>query len=517
MEKALLRPRREETKHIVKARRLALCIHDHVIRDSKYAWCWCLVRWRGPLSLQLGWALKTCRWELLVLPFFPSPTSAITRELGNSHRLLPLVSSRLPIRPSPSAATPPHCSHSFALNRRRNRKGSLQSTVCTTARLSCCPPSPSKVANQGPSSAGTELFRLHIFALLHVRGRKRVVRTASEAIGVNWVHLRLAVADWSKRHWAAAPCRPGAAQLARIRATTQIPDSTWLSPPWVVPTSPADGLHEGTTTATDGPPTTSSPPSVSRSSTYARPPPPPPPPPRVPDRQTTADQYTADTPRPPSVPRPPRPCCRYYCCEVCDICDLTTWPECPPPPNRAAPRPRALAHSTLSTCRPSVVCRLSPALWTLLAPPNKFPTPSRPPPSLPRTDRLCRRGTVPACHSAPQSLAVPPCTAIPPSPRSRPRTAAPSRPWLPAWSTLLASLILQVSTAVHVPRPLTTRHPVGVRALSPPSRFCPFFTPPPPPSSLLFCRPLPLPLSASSATLPMLFRFWAGPSKQQRL
>lgn len=159
----------------------------------------------------------------------------------------------IPVRPPPLS---PHSSHSFALDRRPNRKR-VSSVVCTTARLSCCPPPPPPSCESRTVLCRHGAFRLHIFALSHARGRKRVVRTASEAIGVNWVRLRLAVADWSKRHWAAAPCRPGAAQLARIRATTQIPDSTWLSPPWVVPTSPADGLHEGTTTATDGPPTTS--------------------------------------------------------------------------------------------------------------------------------------------------------------------------------------------------------------------------------------------------------------------
>lgn len=239
-------------------------------------------------------------------PFFPLTHINHHTGTGNSHRLLPLVSSPhppIPLRRHPPSLLPFFCPRSTPKHKR------VSSIVfCTTARLSCCPPSSPQVANQGPSSAGTELFACTSSPSCTPRGRKRVVRTASEAIGVNWVRPRLAVADWSKRHWAAAPCRPGAAQLARIRATTQIPDSTWLSPPWVVPTSPADGLHEGTTTATDGPPTTSLLLPPSRSSTYARPPPPPlPPPPRVPDRQTDHHRrvhcrYAPSPVRPPSPP-----------------------------------------------------------------------------------------------------------------------------------------------------------------------------------------------------------------------
>lgn len=212
---------------------------------------------RSPLSAA-RLSLKTCRWELLVLPFFPSPTHISHHTgTGNSHRLLPLVSS--PIRrPSPSAPRPSPLTPPILLPSTdgQTEKECLQSSAPLLGCPAALPPPPPSCESR-TVLCRHGAFRLHIFALSHARGRKRVVRTASEAIGVNWVRLRLAVADWSKRHWAAAPCRPGAAQLARIRATTQIPDSTWLSPPWVVPTSPADGLHEGTTTATDGPPTTS--------------------------------------------------------------------------------------------------------------------------------------------------------------------------------------------------------------------------------------------------------------------
>lgn len=236
-------------------------------------------------------------------PFFPLTHINHHTGTGNSHRLLPLVSSPhppIPLRRHPPSLLPFFCPRSTA---KQKRVSSI--VFCTTARLPCCPPSSPQVANQGPSSAGTELFACTSSPSCTPRGRKRVVRTASEAIGVNWVRLRLAVADWSKRHWAAAPCRPGAAQLARIRATTQIPDSTWLSPPWVVPTSPADGLHEGTTTATDGPPTTSLLLPPSRSSTYARPPPPPPP--RVPDRQTDHHRLVHCRYAPSPVRPPPPP------------------------------------------------------------------------------------------------------------------------------------------------------------------------------------------------------------------
>lgn len=171
---------REEAKHIVKARRLAHCIHDHVIRDSKYAWCWCLVRWRGRLPLQLGWALKHVAGNFSLSLFSPHPHQP-------SHGNWKFPPPSPPRLVSPSAHPPPPPPPLTSPILLPSIDGETEESVFNRL-LHHCPAAllPSLLS---PSCESRTVlcrhgaFRLHIFAFLHAPGAQT---GGANSIRGNW-------------------------------------------------------------------------------------------------------------------------------------------------------------------------------------------------------------------------------------------------------------------------------------------------------------------------------------------